>query len=303
MPGHLTPEAADVFRRLGTRNFEQVLSRLRIAAEVSAALGLPAAPFMEQYERIRDALAAAVHYVHIPWDRLPNDVLITIGEALSRYSCVYSTNYDIVIYWAAMQMNARPTKHEFKDYFWTKGDEETTEFHISDVEVWGGDVTRILYLHGALHLVRTLDGGTYKVCNNEGARVLDRFGEPILDGAVPLIVSEGDSSSKLASIEQSSYLSHALAVFSFDKHPLVILGHSLGSTDEHLVDAIDQGFPENRRQIAIGLHPEGGSSADQERHFRARLGKADLIFFDARTHPLTSAELHQDAPDASNVFG
>ena len=161
--GHLTPEAQDVFRRLGTRNFEQVLSRLRIAAEVSAALGLPAAPFMEQYERIRYALAAAVHHVHIPWDRLPDDTLITIGEALSRYSRVYSTNYDIVIYWAAMQMNARQTRHQFKDYFWTKGNEETTEFHISDAEVWGRDVTSILYLHGALHLVRTLDGGTHKV--------------------------------------------------------------------------------------------------------------------------------------------
>lgn len=300
---HLTPEAQDVFQRLGTRNFEQVLSRLLIAAEVSAVLGLPDAPFMEQYQRIKDALAAAVHHVHIPWDRLPNDVLIAIGDALSRYSRVYSTNYDIVIYWAAMQMNARPINHKFKDYFWTRGQEETTEFHISDAEVWGENVTGILYLHGALHLVRTIDGGTHKVCNHEGARVLDRFGEPMLEGAVPLVVSEGDSSNKLASIEQSSYLSHALAVFSFDHEPLVILGHSLGSSDDHLVKAIDQGFPEDRRRIAIGLHPEGGSSADQERHFRARLETADLVFFDARTHPLTRANLHQDAPEPGSLFG
>lgn len=156
---------------------------------------------MQQYEQIRDALAAAVHYVHSPWDRLPEEVLLSIGDTLTKYKRVYTTNYDIVIYWAAMLTNDRPIDHEFKDFFWTNGAEETTEFDIANAGIWGQNVTGILYLHGALHLVRTLDGATHKICNHEDAKVLDRFGAPILDGAVPLVVSEGDSANKLASIE------------------------------------------------------------------------------------------------------
>ena len=280
-----------MFERLGTQNFEQVLSRLQVAGEVARALQIDDAPFRVHYLAVRDSLAAAVHHVHIPWDNASSDALSQIAATLSGFERVYTTNYDILIYWAAMLWNSQDHGHTFKDFFWTQGDEETTEFDVANTVLWG-NVTGVLYLHGALHLVRTIEGATYKVCNHEGTRVLDRFGQPILDGAVPLVVTEGGSLSKLASIEQSSYLSFGLAAFARDERDLVALGHSLGESDQHLVDVIAPN-PYRIRNVGIGIHQVGGDVAQQMERFLALLPNARVFFFDAETHPLADPTLLQ----------
>jgi hypothetical protein len=49
--------------------------------------------------------AVQVKSVHPPWAAIPEKVLIQIGEHLRRYSNVYSTNYDLLMYWARMSVN------------------------------------------------------------------------------------------------------------------------------------------------------------------------------------------------------
>lgn len=290
----LHAEDVQLFSRLKTRNFEQVLSRLLLAEEVAEALGEDPKPYRQAYERIRAALVAAVQYVHIPWMATPDDVLATIRETLAEFRYVFSTNYDLLDYWAIME-----TPEEFLDFFWgkTSGD-DTTQFHSHDVEVWASKVktTRILYPHGALHLVRTRDGETHKLCYSNGSTILDRFGEPI-DGedVVPLIVTEGTSDNKIASIQQSDYLSFALSAFSARKKPMVVFGHSLGTSDDHLVEAITmKEYGASARHIAIAVRP---GSPEQVRksidYFRNRLPDAKLTFFNSETFPLGDPALKQ----------
>jgi len=115
-----------------------------------------------------------------------------------------------------------------------------------------------------------------------------------------LIITEGTSANKKASIEQSSYLSFAHRHFAENVSDLVILGHSLGQGDEHLVKEIKKRrLPTGARRsvprkIAIGIHTSGGSIGTQLARFRRLLtGKAaaEVYFFDAQSHPLAAPTL------------
>jgi len=224
-------------------------------------------------------------------------VLEQIGTAISEYDHVFSTNYDVLLYWAILLANESMGYNHFKDYFFSRDDDETVRFSVGDSQIWpdrGRErVVGVSYLHGALHLVRTADGETHKLCRREGQYLLDRFGEEILDGASPLVVTEGTSAGKLKSIDRSGYLTFALSQLSETRGNVVVFGHSLSAQDAHIAKAI-KWDREVDRTIAIGMRP----SADDERiggqqlRLRAALhSRLRVVFFDASTHPLGSEGL------------
>lgn len=173
-------------------------------------------------------------------------------------------------------MGEEPPK--FIDYF-LYGD-----FDITNLEYFLSFRRRILYLHGALHLVRLpFEGRTKKLSAMRG-NLLDQFGKSLDRGETPLFVTEGTADDKLASINRSSYLSFAYNEFTNHKGDLVIFGHSLGESDNHLLKAMQQW---GERNIAISMR-QGNLNSIRTRQARLieALPKAKLLFFDAETHPL-----------------
>jgi hypothetical protein len=226
----------------------------------------------ERYRAIRNALVAAVHYVHIPWTRIDERRLLTMREDLLTYDYVFSTNYDLLLYWAIMAASPRG----FTDYFFD------VHFDPDNTEVWTR-ATKVLYLHGALHLYHDTEAGTTcKERADEFSNLLDRFGKR--GNAVPLCITEGTSSQKLAAIGRSDYLWFALQQFTALSKPLVVLGQGLGDSDAHLAAALAK---QAARRIAVGIYPSSNSRIVQEKaHFRQLLPQADLFYFDSRSHPL-----------------
>jgi hypothetical protein len=274
----LTDPDKQIFNQLGTKNFEQVLWGLRTARIVAQAFGNDHAHIDAAYDRIRTSLVEAVHSVHIPWASVPAATLQAIRAALLKYDYVYSTNYDLLLYWAIMQ-----DPSGFKDWFFGP------IFDIGNTEIWD-KATKVLFLHGALHLYRTNEGRTYKRAAGEFGNLLQDFGTPIPDSpeAVPLFVTEGTSADKLRSIFTSDYLSFAYTSLSRHDGPIVIFGQSLEEQfDKHIIDAIRGSRP---RVVGIGIYP---ATATAERPIRAikaewqgKLPPFDLRFFDSTTHPL-----------------
>ena len=76
---------------------------------------------------------------------------------------VYSTNYDLLLYWASMHNGGKG----FLDYFWGVD----SAFAISDTDIWLSRErwTRILFIHGGIHLRRLQGGGTRKALAAEGS--------------------------------------------------------------------------------------------------------------------------------------
>lgn len=279
----LTSEDEQIFAKLGdTRNFEAVLGALLTTNTVCKVLSMPNAKIGERYLSIQKALVAAVHKVHVPWSRLPNAALRSLGDALHEYEFVFSTNYDLLLYWAIMAHDGVG----FRDFFWA------TQFDVANTEIWDKTASKVLYLHGALHLRYSTDGGTYKEQAGEFTNLLDLFGKRV--DSVPLCITEGTSRQKLAAIARSDYLSFALQQFGQETGPLVIFGHSLGPTDKHLADILSR---DSERTFAIGIYPSDPKQVIREKaHFLKTLPGATLLYFDSTSHPLGSTNLRVPRP-------
>lgn len=278
--GHrLTQLDQQVFKSLGTRNFEEVLGAVGMARLVAYSQGQPTRYLTDRYKSIQKALIDAVIATHVPWHLVPSRTLTKIRTALEFYDCVFSTNYDLVVYWALM---SREGGARFVDFFlWSY------PFDATDDWTWASHRTKVFYLHGGIHLYRRLDGGTIKR-KAQSANLLASFARP-LPNTVPLFISEGSHKDKMAAIHRNDYLSFAFDRLARHSGRLVLFGHSLGPSDQHLVDALNR-IP--NRKIAVGvLRTTHAQIVRSKAHFHHHLPDAELSFFDAATHPLGDASL------------
>ena len=264
----------ELFQNLSTQNFEQVLSSLSTARKVNSVLRLATTQIDRLYQNVQQALIEAVHRVHVPWVNVPDSTRGTIRSELLEYENVFSTNYDLLIYWAMMHTD---NGSGFIDYFFSGS------FDPGNTENWSGS-TSVHFLHGGLHLNRLITGETVKRSAGEGQNLLDMFAFPLPDGVVPLFVTEGTSQEKMTSINRSSYLSFAYNQLAHSKESCVIFGHSLSESDRHIVDAIAR-WQDVR--LAISMLPDSPENIiSNKARIVHLLPRADIKFFDATTHPL-----------------
>lgn len=277
----LTQDDRDLFVALNTENFEEVLNHLRTASMVCEQLGHTSADVDARYNSIRDALIDAVHNHHIEWlDVDDDDRLLKIRNALLSFETVFSTNYDLLVYWAMMNTGTPPGEG-FGDLFWN----QDHEFDSLDTQPFD-DKTLVYWLHGGLHLYRTTDDETRKR-TNDGANLLATFAA---GGRVPLFVSEGSWPQKRRAIRRSDYLEHAYTTFAGTDGPLVILGQGLGNSDVHLIRAICE---DPKRYIAYAIFPSTPQAINLQRaQIENLFPQASIQFFDSTTHPLGDPSLN-----------
>lgn len=269
-----------LFREMDTTNFERVLDALATSRTVCDALGIDVTPVRERYGSIQGALFEAVAKVHPKWQDEDAGAYNAVASELSQYDFVFSTNYDLVAYWSMMIGGGGG----FKDYFFTE------EFDLTDTEIWGGPVTKVLYLHGGVHLAkRALSGATVKRRAPMGMNLLSSLDVMSDEDLVPLVVTEGTARDKLTSIHRSDYLSFAYQQLAQHTGPFVVFGSALQDNDQHLVNAMRSWRGE---RIAISVYPTGPHEiVALKANLHKKLPNAELLFFDSTTHPLGSAEV------------
>lgn len=261
-----------------TPNFERVLADLLTAIRVNDAVGLDTGPLLERYRNIQGALIQAVRQVHLKLSRVPLSTRRTISDTMEGFEWVFTTSYDLLVYWAMACEGFEP----FMDHFRYGG---RCEFDPARASVPANRVP-IYFLHGALHLVAGSTGATWKLRQTDLDSILDQFGKPIKGDARarPLLVTEGSADDKLTAIEDNEYLPHALDRLRQRDLPVVAFGSSLSEHDAHLAEALSE-HPE--RPVAISMLP-----ADRKRllaqqvDISGRLEARPLLFYDATTHPL-----------------
>ncbi|WP_249677338.1 DUF4917 family protein [Pseudomonas abieticivorans] len=266
-----------LFKSMATQNFEQVLGSLNTTVRVNAALAISSSSPLNRYYAIKEALIHAMRSVHIPWKLLPAASMLQINAALRAYTTVYSTNYDLLAHWAVQQ-----APEGFAELF-----DVDTGFDACHTRAPG---TRLLHLHGGLHLIKQADGTTFQRAASASA-LLDGFAinQP---GEVPLFVNEGQLADKLRAIRNSDYLSWCHAQLANHQGPLCLFGHSLGKQDRHLLEAIVQA---GIQQLAISIFPLSDAWVISQKHYFSQLFAAhgtQLSFFNATTHPLGSPSLN-----------
>ncbi len=277
--GCLTKIDRRLFEALETKNFERVLADVAAAIRVAETLDQNAGPYLDRYQSIQRALGLAVKSVHVSQPSIPAATLEGIGRVLQAQEFVFTTSYDLIVYWAMGAVGYA----NLCDCFW--GEKHAFDPANSDPTA---QRTPVYFLHGALHLVVMGSGVTRKLANTGLQSLLDQFGHP-LDGdsrARPLLITEGSSQHKLQAIESNDYLAHALDRLGGCDLPIVVFGSDLGEQDQHLVDALNRN---PNRPIAVSIRKKGKGASEiraTKAALRSVLDADPLVFFDAGTHPL-----------------
>jgi hypothetical protein len=226
-----------VFGRLGTNNFEGVMRLLGDAHWVARTYGLldgDESEMLSDLAIVKTALVEAIAESHLPnTGSVSDSKKASAMSFLEPYHNVFTTNYDLLAYWVVMAREGGPA---YRDGFGDDPDEPDAPTVVFSFRL--GDQKGIFYLHGGLHLFVNA-GHVTKHC-------WSRSGEPlttlILQGMearrYPLFVAEGSAEKKLQQIYTSSYLSYCLDKLGRIQNRLIVFGHALASTDDHLRHAI-----------------------------------------------------------------
>ena len=275
-----------LFSKIGTQNFETVLEALWHAQMTQSALGRRAGAITKLYEEVQSGLFEAVRQVHVPWKRVDRQRLHQISDAIRSHRFVFTLNYDLLTYWAAMQRGADLA---IRDFFWSY---ENT-FDVNDTAL-GNDTSALLYLHGGLHLWQdSISGRTGKWTTKRGSGVtlLTSLEASVSKSSSrrPLFVSEGTSAEKMALIRRSDYLTYALRTLADNTSNTVIFGASFAEQDTHIAAAIAAG---PKRDIAISIRRGSRDHINAViANYRASLPRHRLHFFDSTSHPLGDPSL------------
>ena len=270
-----------LFKSLQTQSFEQVLTVLNSTVRVNAALAISSTAPLNRYYAIKEALIHAVRSVHIPYRLLDEQRLAVLNRELRSFDTVYSSNYDLLCPWAV--------QHD------PQGFAELMDVDAGfDIRRTASQGSRVLYLHGGLHLIKNSDGTT-RQRTAEGEALLDGFAINT-PGDVPLLVNEGPSAQKLCSIRDSDYLSWCHGELSRQDGTLCIFGHNLDSDDAHILQALRQAPAQT---FHFSIFPLSDAwIISQKQRFTALFADCGKIlhFFDATSHGLGNAQLNVPVP-------
>lgn len=259
-----------LFEGFRTTNFERVLGMLSAARQVNNILGIDTKPVVDRHEAIRLALVEAVQVIHPRKASIGVDTYVRLVTFLTEFDGIFTTNYDLLLYWAIMENTNR-----FVDFFFDGG-----VFDPTDVEVRSPKIG-VYYLHGSLFLYREF-GRTHKQSSHLG-HLLDELGEYITSRRTPVFVSEGTSEDKLTAIMSNGYLSFCFDQLTRVEGGLTIHGFSMADNDIHIVDAINAS---KIRKVAYGIYCQDRTdeSIRSERlRIESLLPKAKVAFYDSAT--------------------
>lgn len=289
----LSDRVKGVFEHYGTANFEDILRRLDEGVWLAEHYELwdSSAPTMQHdHEGVKNALTSVIARVH-PASKFDVDAgkLEACSEFLGLFGDAFTTNYDLLVYWALLAKEPYP----FQDAFFEEGGDDYRVFVAPT-----SNGKRLHYLHGALHIY-TRDGEVRKRQWDGRGPLMEKVREGLDKGEYPLIVTEGSAADKRAAVEASGYLSWCHQAFAAIDGTLVVIGSSFADQDEHIWKAIVEDRYLTR--LAVGVNGDGTSASSRDviaravklterRHalslFRPIFPELRLAIFDARTAPV-----------------
>ena len=253
----LPSQVQALFTRYGTANFEEVLRMLNEGQWLSDHYHLtqsnPEFDMEQDYLTVKQSLVQSIADNHPAFPgELKEGFLESALAFLRQFDSVYTTNYDLLPYWASLHDDTFP----FSDGF---GREFDTDNRYCVFLPTGNNDRQIYFLHGALHLY-TSEGEVRKmVWNTTGELLMDQVKESLDNERYPLIVSEGGSVQKLERIESSSYLSQCARKFQNIQGNLFVYGSSLSEQDYHIIEWIAKNTTLTR--IFVGIHGDSNTGS------------------------------------------
>ncbi|GEM_PF-228179 len=239
-----------LFDIIDTKNFELVMNQLDNFIKMTEALNKDDL-FIQQlknaHKKLKECLINAIQEVHPEHIyKVSEEESLSCLQFLSDYldeeqGNVFSTNYDLLLYWSTMRNEVEIPKDGFgRDIENEEEVKKGMEPEYSEL-YWGLNKLkqRIFYLHGALHLFNTgihIIKETYKL----ESFLLQNIKTRLENEQYPVFVTAGKADGKLKHIAGNKYLNYCYDKLSEITGSLVTFGFNFGEYDDHLIDAINK---------------------------------------------------------------
>lgn len=273
----LSPAVDRLFNQLGTDDFEHLLRKVQDARDVIEAITDGQVIVSQSIsEEIKSKLIEAIRKTNPSHPMSHGLDPQALNRALSEYNKVFTTNYDIYMYWA------RKGNEGFNiiDFFFN------SYFDRNNVDLRGRHA--IYFLHGALFIFEE-ENKVIKIGKGEFSTLDEAIEDRIVSqNSFPLFISEGSSEEKLSNIKKNEYLSFCFDNFRAVTGELDVYGHGLNpDIDNHIVSAIvDSGIEVIRYfQYKLGEMSDG-EKAHLQTTLNSRL-KREVVIYDASEHNLS----------------
>lgn len=243
------PALSQLFSRLNTKNFELIMQQLDNFCEVADLFTTDKklVPKIKQAsEKLKNSLIEAVKELHPEHVfSIPTEESGACSQFLNYYldngGNIFSTNYDLLLYWVLMRNSPEKANDGFGrdlETDLTDGYIPQDEWEYSELR-WGRNKTKqnIHYLHGALPI---FDTGIEIIKEEyDGTYLLDKIKERIEKKEYPVFVTAGNAQEKLTHIMHNKYLEYCYDNLCNIEGSLITFGFNFGEYDTHIIDAIN----------------------------------------------------------------
>ena len=257
-----------LFKTINTSNFEQIMRQLDLSKRIIEAFDGDddiKTKIEEASSVLKKSLIEAVEKMHPEYvfsiPELKSQSCAAFLELFTkRNGKIFSTNYDILLYWVLMRNQIENAVDGFgrdaieQDEWVPEEDMEYSELR------WGKNKEKqnIYYLHGALPI---FDDGIEIIKEEyDGNYILQNIEVRMNDGQYPIFVTAGDCDEKLNHILHNHYLSYCYDSLCSIKGSLITIGFNFGEYDEHIIKAINkaakQDIRDRLRSVYIGTFSE-----------------------------------------------
>jgi hypothetical protein len=257
-----------LFEVIKTRNFEQIMQQLNISKDIILAFGGDK-DTVKKIDETTTALKAALidavkklhpeHVFKIP-DEESKLCAAFIKDYLDDGGKIFSTNYDILLYWVLMRNRLPNAIDGFGRDVEDQGDYVPPEEVVLSELRWGNhrDRQNIYYLHGALPL---FDDGIEIIKEEyDGNYILENINKRMDKGHYPIFVTAGNGDDKLNHILHNHYLAFCYDQLKKISGSLLTFGFNFGESDDHIIDAINEAASQDAGtrlwSIYIGVYSE-----------------------------------------------
>lgn len=257
-----------LFDTLETRDFEVAIDALRKASTLarlySAENPSLSERLFEDARLLKNILAQTIAKNH---PDQPSEILESeyqhCRQFLSNFKHIYTLNYDLLLYWVLMHVEAGGSIKS-DDGFRNSEDDSAGYVVWDNVKAYDQNIH---YFHGALHLFDA--GAEIKKFTwaKTGIKLIDQVREALDYGLFPLIVTEGSSQDKKTRIMHSGYLSRTIRSFIPISGSLFIHGHSLADNDDHIISMIPE---TNINKLFISLMSEPDAPENEKKLLKIR---------------------------------
>jgi len=230
----LSRRMLDVFQVAGTTNIELVLQHYEEVASKQKVCGVLGS--LDQETVLRDAKSLRQMFLQTIAELHPafalavsDDEQAACASFLHEYDNIFSTNYDLLLYWVVVQ---------------------ALENHIRRLN--DREESPVFFLHGAMHLHHDWQTFCHPVGHDLGPKEGHILQSRWTREEFARLVAEGTSLTKRMQIDEDPYLQACFRHLRSIDGCLITFGFSFGENDAHISEAIAEN--PNITQLFIGLY-------------------------------------------------